>query len=93
MFLEFHSVGFDYDEKVYANTRRFALSKDNPNYRIGQDGKYKGVGSAHMRLRVRNNVWPMAQAMQGTANTFAHFCCFLFVFCYFWFLLLLLLLL
>jgi meiotically up-regulated gene 157 (Mug157) protein len=54
--------GYEYDKEIYANTRKFILSEDNPNYR---SGKFKGVGSDHMRSRIGNNIWPMAQIMQG----------------------------
>lgn len=50
---------------VYRNTRRFLLSKDNPNYYIG---KYaRGIGSLHTN---DGYVWPLALIMQGlTAGT------------------------
>jgi uncharacterized protein len=50
---------------VYANTRRFLLSKDNPTYYVGRVAR--GIGSQHTS---ENYVWPIAMLMQGfTAST------------------------
>ncbi|MFB5675940.1 glycoside hydrolase family 125 protein [Paenibacillus terreus] len=48
------------DDPIYRNTRRFALSKDNPFY---FEGKYaKGIGSPHTP---GGYVWHMALSMQA----------------------------
>jgi meiotically up-regulated gene 157 (Mug157) protein len=50
---------------VYRNTRRFLLSKDNPNYYIGRYAR--GIGSLHTN---DGYVWPLALIMEGlTAPT------------------------
>jgi meiotically up-regulated gene 157 (Mug157) protein len=50
---------------VYRNTRRFLLSKDNPNYYIGRYAR--GIGSLHTS---DGYVWPLALIMEGlTAAT------------------------
>ncbi|MBV8298293.1 MAG: glycoside hydrolase family 125 protein [Candidatus Eremiobacteraeota bacterium] len=50
---------------VYANTRRYLLSKDNPTYYVGKVAR--GIGSQHTS---DNRVWPIAMLMQGfTATT------------------------
>ena len=50
---------------VYRNTRRFLLSKDNPNYYIGKFAR--GIGSLHTS---DGYVWPLAMIMEGlTAAT------------------------
>jgi len=56
----------DPEGQIIANTRRFALSKDNPYYFEGK--ALTGVGSPHTQ---RGNVWPMSITIQGmtTANT------------------------
>jgi meiotically up-regulated gene 157 (Mug157) protein len=45
---------------VYRNTRRFLLSKDNPNYYVGKFAR--GIGSLHTS---DGYVWPLALIMQG----------------------------
>lgn len=53
------------DDPVYRNTRRFALSKENPYYFEGKSAK--GIGSPHTP---QNYIWHMALSMQGiTAET------------------------
>ncbi len=53
------------DDPIYQNTRRFALSKQNPFYYEGTAAK--GIGSPHTPP---NYVWHMALSMQGlTAQT------------------------
>ncbi len=47
-------------DPVYQNTRRFALSPDNPHYHSGSHAS--GIGSPHTPGR---RVWPLAIAMQG----------------------------
>jgi meiotically up-regulated gene 157 (Mug157) protein len=50
---------------VYRNTRRFLLSKDNPNYYVGKVAR--GIGSLHTN---DGFVWPLALIMEGlTAPT------------------------
>jgi len=60
-----------YDRQVYANTRRFILSHDNPYYHKGTNditGEIEGYGSPHMERAIRNNIWPMSIAMQGLTS-------------------------
>ncbi|MCL6602820.1 MAG: glycoside hydrolase family 125 protein [Paenibacillus sp.] len=53
------------DDPIYQNTRRFALSKENPFYYEGKAAK--GIGSPHTPA---NYIWHMALSMQGiTAQT------------------------
>lgn len=53
------------DDPVYQNTRRFALSKENPYYFEGKAAK--GIGSPHTP---KDYIWHMALSMQGlTAQT------------------------
>ncbi|OKP84939.1 glycoside hydrolase family 125 protein [Paenibacillus sp. P32E] len=53
------------DDPVYQNTRRFALSTENPFYYEGTAAK--GIGSPHTP---KNYIWHMALSMQGiTADT------------------------
>ncbi|MFD1136365.1 glycoside hydrolase family 125 protein [Paenibacillus urinalis] len=48
------------DDPIYQNTRRFALSKENPFY---YEGSYaRGIGSPHTPDRF---IWHMALSMQG----------------------------
>jgi len=58
-------LGWDYDPEIYENTRKFILSPSNPTFRVSTDGKFSGYGSPHMAQRIRDNIWPMAQIMQG----------------------------
>ncbi|MNU61217.1 hypothetical protein D3C71_504220 [compost metagenome] len=48
------------DDEIYQNTRRFALSKENPFYFEGK--KAKGIGSPHTP---KEYIWHMALSMQG----------------------------
>ncbi|MFC5704068.1 glycoside hydrolase family 125 protein [Cohnella faecalis] len=48
------------DDPVYANTRRFALSRSNPFYYEGKAAR--GIGSPHTPP---NYIWHMALSMQG----------------------------
>lgn len=51
------------DDEIYANTRRFILSRDNPYY---YEGKYaKGVGSPHTP---EGYIWHIALSMQGLTS-------------------------
>ena len=64
-------LGYEYDPEVYANTKRFIFSKDNPNYQSGTNawtGDIKSYGSPHMRTSIWQNVWPMALAMEGLTS-------------------------
>jgi uncharacterized protein len=64
-------LGYKYDPEIYANTRRFILSPDNPTYRKGSNpitGDIEGYGSPHMAAQIPDNVWPMAMAMQALTS-------------------------
>lgn len=64
-------LDYDYDPEIYANTRRFILSADNPTYFKGTNsmtGPIEGYGSPHMTARIRANIWPMAMAMQALTS-------------------------
>jgi len=64
-------LGYDYDPLVYANTRRFIFSPSNPTYHKGTNtmtGTIEGYGSPHMNAAIRNNIWPMALAVQGLTS-------------------------
>jgi meiotically up-regulated gene 157 (Mug157) protein len=64
-------LGYAYDEEIYANTRAFILSHQNPTFQKGTNaltGDLEGYGSPHMALRIRDNIWPMAMAMQGLVS-------------------------
>ena len=57
-----------YNPEVYANTRRFIFSNDNPMYQKGTNdmtGEIEGYGSPHMQAAIRHNIWPMSIAVQG----------------------------
>jgi len=58
-------LGWDYDPKIYENTRKFILSWDNPTYSESKDRKIRGYGSPHTKKVIPNNIWPMGQIMQG----------------------------
>ncbi len=49
---------------VYANTRRFLLSRDNPYYYVGKVAR--GIGSAHTP---DGRVWPLSLLVQGLTAT------------------------
>lgn len=56
------------NKEIYANTRRFLLSEDNPTFSSGTNdltGRVSGIGSPHMAQRIRKNIWPMAMAIDG----------------------------
>ncbi len=58
-------IGFN-DEKykeIYANTRKFVLSTDNPYYYVG---KYKGLGSPH---EYTGYIWHIGLSIQGLTST------------------------
>ena len=59
------------NETIYSNTRRFLLSPDNPTFSSGKNaltGPIAGIGSPHMQQRIRNNVWPMALAIEALTD-------------------------
>lgn len=51
------------DAGIYANTRRFVLSSDNPYYFVGKFAR--GVGSPHTP---RGYVWPLSLVMEGLTS-------------------------
>ena len=51
-------------DKIYQNTRRYILSKQNKNYFSGRLGA--GIGSEHTP---KNYIWPLALVMQGLTST------------------------
>lgn len=59
-------LGYEYDEKIFANTKRFLFSKDNPWFHTGKHGgiEYAGIGSPHTKF-IANSIWPMAMIMEG----------------------------
>ena len=60
-----------YDSEIYANTRKFVFSPDNPTYQSGSNsltGPIEGYGSPHMNAAIRRNIWPMSLAMQGLTS-------------------------
>jgi meiotically up-regulated gene 157 (Mug157) protein len=65
-------LGYDYDAEIYANTRRFIFSPDNPTYQQGTNPRtgdfIEGYGSPHMSARIQQNIWPMSLAMQGLTS-------------------------
>ncbi len=65
-------LGYEVDPQVYANTRRFILSEQNPTYRKGSNddtGEIEGFGSPHMAHNIRDNIWPMAIAVQALTSS------------------------
>jgi meiotically up-regulated gene 157 (Mug157) protein len=64
-------LGYKYDDDIYTNTRKFILSDKNPTFRRGTNaltGDVEGYGSPHMASRIKDNIWPMAMAMQGLTS-------------------------
>jgi meiotically up-regulated gene 157 (Mug157) protein len=51
-------------DPVYANTRKFLLSENNPYYFKGRAAA--GIGGPHVG---RDMIWPMAITMQGLTST------------------------
>lgn len=57
---------------IYANTRAFVLSSDNPFY--FKSAKYKGIGSPHIAIYTSNhllhktNVWPLGMISSGISG-------------------------
>ncbi|EGD80303.1 hypothetical protein PTSG_10558 [Salpingoeca rosetta] len=62
-------LGYNYDKDAYTNTRRFLLSSSNPTFATSRDGRFRGIGSVHMRGAIKNNIWPMSLIMQGLTST------------------------
>ena len=68
-------LGYEYDEEVYSNTKKFILSNDNPTFHRGDffdglkiDGvKIEGIGSPHTS-RIPNDIWPMGMIMQALVS-------------------------
>lgn len=52
-----------YDDELYQNTRRFLLSKDNPNYLVGKAAS--GMASVHIP---GDFIWPLAMVMQAMTS-------------------------
>lgn len=52
------------DDRVYQNTRRLLLSKDNPYYCIGKTAS--GIGGPHVGVDM---IWPLGVVMQGLTAT------------------------
>mmetsp|Transcript_1243 Transcript_1243/g.1875 ORF Transcript_1243/g.1875 Transcript_1243/m.1875 type:complete len:546 (+) Transcript_1243:76-1713(+) len=64
-------IGYNYVSEIYANTRRFILSTDNPTYQKGRNydtGEIEGYGSPHMSQAIKNNIWPMSLAIQALSS-------------------------
>ncbi|KAL7492258.1 hypothetical protein ACHAWT_002083 [Skeletonema menzelii] len=71
-------IGYDYEEEVYANTKRFILSDDNPNFHHGEFDRLKieGLGSSHTSWigknhrngKIPDDIWPMGLIMQGLVS-------------------------
>ncbi|KAL7539516.1 hypothetical protein ACHAXR_009358 [Thalassiosira sp. AJA248-18] len=60
-------LGYEYDEEIFANTKRFILSKDNPlTFHTGHSNgfEYSGIGSVHTN-KIPSNIWPMAMIMEA----------------------------
>jgi hypothetical protein len=65
-------LGYEYDEEVYANTRRFILSEDNPHYSCSLNKRVCGIGSGHVAWAIKDNIWPMSQVMQALTASDVH---------------------
>ncbi len=59
-------LGYAYDEEVFANTKRFIFSENNPWFHTGSyDGiEYSGISSPHTHF-IPSSIWPMAMIMEG----------------------------
>ena len=53
------------DPAVAANTRRFALSADNPYFFRAKDGRFEGIGGSHTGA---NRIWPMSIVMRALTS-------------------------
>ena len=62
-------LGYDYHPEIFANTKRFILSGDNPWFHSGtfEGIEYSGIGSLHTR-NIESSVWPMAMIMEGLVS-------------------------
>lgn len=62
-------LGYQYDEEVFANTKRFIMSKDNPWYHTGRSEgvEYAGIGSPHTHF-IPSSIWPMAMIMEALTS-------------------------
>ena len=47
----------------------FCLVVFDCRYAESKAGTIRGFGSPHMKERIRNNIWPMAQLMQGLTSS------------------------
>lgn len=64
-------LGYNYDPKIYENTKRFILSKSNPTFHSGNNlftGKIEGYGSPHTEKLVPRDIWPMSIAMEALVS-------------------------
>jgi meiotically up-regulated gene 157 (Mug157) protein len=67
-------LGYSYDEEIYANTKRFIFSADNPSYHKGFNrwtGEIEGIGSSHAHHLweiIPDDIWPMSIIMQGLVS-------------------------
>ncbi|GKY98986.1 hypothetical protein MPSEU_000854300 [Mayamaea pseudoterrestris] len=64
-------LGYDIDNYVYANTRKYIFSDANPTFRSGTNdltGDIEGYGSVHMMAAIKYNIWPMSLAVRGLAS-------------------------
>ncbi|KAL3782710.1 hypothetical protein ACHAW5_005920 [Stephanodiscus triporus] len=63
-------LGYDYHPKIFANTKRFILSDDNPWFHSGNfDGvEFSGIGSRHTQF-IESSIWPMAMIMEGLTSS------------------------
>ena len=53
------------EDKIYQNTRRFLLSKNNPFYFVGYDGN--GIGGPHAGL---GKIWHLSIIMRGLTSQY-----------------------
>eukprot|EP00804_Cyclotella_cryptica_P000926 CCRYP_001129-RA/>CCRYP_001129-RA protein AED:0.08 eAED:0.08 QI:0/-1/0/1/-1/1/1/0/552 len=67
-------LGYNYNEEIYENTKRFIFSKDNPEYHNGFNewtGEIEGIGSSHAHKKwetIPNDIWPMSIIMKGLVS-------------------------
>lgn len=55
-------LGWDYDEEIYKNTRKFILSKDHEFYVESSDLRFRGIGSPHGgNYFTSRNTWSKSQ--------------------------------
>jgi meiotically up-regulated gene 157 (Mug157) protein len=71
-------LGYDYNEEIYDNTKRFIFSTDNPSYHKGWNkwtGEIEGIGSSHAHKKwevIPEDVWPMSIIMKGLVSNDAN---------------------